>query len=131
MSNLFIKSNKYPKQRTGRDVEKRVLDPYFGGEILEDSCEVDRSSSTDALGVLPGLEEPRNSSNGELEPGLAAPRRRLLRRSGADSFSSSGHGRIRTLGLGFRSGGEGEKGGKLGIVAGETKFRCLLWFVSL
>lgn len=63
------------------------------GEVLKDGGEVYGSSGADALGVLPGLEEARDAAHGELEPRLAAPRRRLLRHRGApERLPPSGHG---------------------------------------
>ena len=47
-------------------------------EVLVDGGEVDGGAGPDALGVLADLEESSNPTNRELQPDLAAPRRRLL-----------------------------------------------------
>jgi len=64
---------------------------YLSGEVLEDGGEVDGGAGADALGVLAGLEEPGDPADGELEPGLGAPRRRLLRRARADRLATARH----------------------------------------
>jgi len=64
---------------------------YLSGEVLEDGGEVDGGAGADALGVLAGLEEPGDSTDGELEPSLRAPRRRLLRRARADRLATARH----------------------------------------
>ena len=43
---------------------------YLGGEVLENSGEIDRSSGTDTLGVFTGFEESSDSSDGELKTGF-------------------------------------------------------------
>jgi hypothetical protein len=64
---------------------------YLSGEVLEDGGEVDGCAGADTLSVLAGLEEPGDPADGKLQPGLRAPRRRLLRRAGTDRLTASRH----------------------------------------
>uniref|UniRef100_A0A453MUL2 Uncharacterized protein n=1 Tax=Aegilops tauschii subsp. strangulata TaxID=200361 RepID=A0A453MUL2_AEGTS len=50
----------------------------LGGEVLEDSGEVDGGAGSDALGVSALLEVPPDAADGELEPGLDGACHRLL-----------------------------------------------------
>lgn len=59
----------------------------LGGEILEDSREVDRSSGAYTVGVLAGLDEPGDPTHWELETGLLRPRNCL----GGLPFASPSH----------------------------------------
>jgi hypothetical protein len=63
----------------------------LSGKVLEDGGEVDGGAGADALGVLAGLEEPGDPADGELEPGLGAPRRGLLRGASADRLATARH----------------------------------------
>lgn len=60
-------------------------------EVLEDGGEVHGGAGADALRVLARLEEPGNPADGELESGLGAPRRCLLRGASADSLATARH----------------------------------------
>lgn len=42
----------------------------LSGEVFEDGGEIDRSAGPDALGVLAGLEESGDPSDGKLEAGF-------------------------------------------------------------
>jgi len=76
-------------QQEGREKGQRGTN--LSGEVLEDGGEVDGGAGADALGVLAGLEEPGNPADGKLEPGLGAPRRRLLRGASADRLATARH----------------------------------------
>lgn len=67
---------------------------YLSCEIFKDGGEVDRSTSTNTLGVLTGLEKTSDSSDGKLEASLATARNTFLYGgTGADVLSPSSHGR--------------------------------------
>lgn len=64
---------------------------YLSSKIFEDGGEIDRSTGSNTFGVLAGLEKTGNTTDGELESGLAATRLSLLRSSGTKSLSTAGH----------------------------------------
>lgn len=47
---------------------------YLGGEVFEDGGEVNRGSGANTFGVLSGLEESGDPTDGELETGLGRSR---------------------------------------------------------
>ena len=68
------------KQKTNNceRIEKARKANYLGGEIFEDGGEVDGGAGAYTLGVFSGLQKPRDTADGELKAGLAAPRGGLL-----------------------------------------------------
>ena len=89
--NLFPKCPRETKFLKNKTPTRAESINYLSGKVLQDCGEVDRGPSTDPLRVLPGLQEPRDTTDGELEPGLAASRRPLLRRRRSYGLPSSRH----------------------------------------
>ena len=73
---------------------------YLSGEVLEDGGEVHGGAGADALGVLAGLEVPRDAADGELQPGLGGPRHRLGRRLRLPAAAGGTHRRFALVGSG-------------------------------
>ena len=63
----YQKKHKNHEQKT-QDLE--VCVNYLCSKVLQDSSEVDRSASADALGVFASFEEASDPANGELKAGF-------------------------------------------------------------
>lgn len=75
----FPTVSKQPNRPTEpREENSKSVLSDLGGEIFKDSCEVDGCAGADALRVLAGFEEPGDTTDRELQTGLAAPSGRLL-----------------------------------------------------
>ena len=98
----------------------------LGGEVLKDGGGVDGGGGADPLAALDGgLQEPVDTTDGELEPGLGRPGLgRLLRGGGLASLSSlSSFASLAGLWRGgeVRGGGERERGSGGGGGRGERE----------
>lgn len=64
---------------------------YLSGEIFKDGGEIDRSTGTDTLGVLAGLEETSDTTDGKLQAGFTTPGGGFLGGARSQRFASAGH----------------------------------------
>jgi hypothetical protein len=66
------------KQEQELETTTEAKHPHLSGQILKHCRQINRRSSSNSSGILPCLEEPRNSAHRELQAGLVRPGDGLL-----------------------------------------------------